>query len=83
MTDETTTPDQAPAPAKKAVAKKAVAKKAASSARTTNVVMTGSTYDAATGDVVKVSAADAERLIANGHAREPRPGEVKAAADKA
>ena len=51
-------------------------------AKNTNVVMTGSTYDAAIGDVVKVSAEDAERLIANGHAREPRPGEIKAAADK-
>lgn len=51
--------------------------------KNTNVVMTGNTYDAAQGDVVKVEAAEAERLIANGHAREPRPGEIKAAADKA
>lgn len=52
-------------------------------AKNTNVVMTGSTYDAATGEVVKVTAEQAESLIANGHAREPRPGEIKAAADKA
>ncbi len=47
---------------------------------TKNVVMTGNTYDAALGAVVKVSPEQAETLIANGHAREPRPGEIKAAA---
>lgn len=49
--------------------------------KTTNVVMLTATYDAKLGDVVKVTPSDAERLIANGHAREPRPGEVKAASD--
>lgn len=46
--------------------------------KTTHVVMTGSTYDAQTGDVVAVTPEQAERLIANGHAREPISGEVKA-----
>jgi len=47
--------------------------------KSTHVVMTGNTYDTQIGDVVAVTAEDAARLIANGHAREVRPGEVKAA----
>lgn len=49
--------------------------------KTTHVVMTSNTHDAGLGDVVKVDAETAERLIANGHAREPREGEVKAATE--
>jgi hypothetical protein len=48
-------------------------------AKNTNVVMTVNTYDAQIGDVVKVDAETAERLIANNDARAPFEGEVKAA----
>jgi hypothetical protein len=51
-------------------------------AKNTSVVMLSSTYDTAQGEVVKVDAETAERLIAGGHARAPRPGEVKAAEGK-
>lgn len=51
--------------------------------KTTHVVMRGNTHDAKAGDVVAVTPEDAERLIAGGHAREPRRGEIKAAAPKA
>ena len=51
-------------------------------AKNTNVVMLTATYDAEVGEVVKVSAEDAVRLVENGHAREPFPGEVKAAVEK-
>lgn len=50
-------------------------------AKNTNVVMLSNTHDAVLGDVVKVDAETAERLIANGHARKPREGEVKAATE--
>jgi hypothetical protein len=50
--------------------------------KSTHVVMTGSTYDADLGEVVAVTAEQAERLIANGHARAVQPGEVKAAEGK-
>jgi hypothetical protein len=50
-------------------------------AKNINVVMLSATHDAALGDVVKVEAETAERLIAGGHARAPREGEVKAAAE--
>lgn len=53
------------------------------SAKNTHVVMLHPTQTSARGEVVKVSAEDAERLVVNGHAREPRPGEVKAEAKKA
>ena len=51
-------------------------------AKTSHVVMLGSTHDANLGDVVAVSPEQAEALIANGHARAVRPGEVKAAEGK-
>lgn len=51
-------------------------------AKNTNVVLTSNTHDAAIGDVVKVDAETAARLIENGHAREPRKGEVKDAEGK-
>lgn len=51
------------------------------SAKNTNIVYLTATHDAPAGEVVKVSKEDAERLIAQGHARAPREGEVKAAKD--
>lgn len=50
-------------------------------AKNTNVVMLTATYDAAEGEVVKVDAETAARLVENGHAREPFPGEVKKASE--
>lgn len=47
--------------------------------KSTHVVMTSSTHDMPNGAVVAVTSDEAERLIANSLAREPRPGEVKAA----
>jgi hypothetical protein len=49
--------------------------------KSTHVVMTSNTYDAQIGDVVAVTAEQADRLIANGHARATQPGEVKAATE--
>jgi hypothetical protein len=49
--------------------------------KSTHVVMTSNTYDAQVGDVVAVTPEQAARLIANSHAREPIPGEVKAATE--
>lgn len=46
-------------------------------AKNTSVVMLHATHTSRQGEVVKVSAEDADRLVENGHARRPRPGEVK------
>lgn len=51
-------------------------------AKTSHVVMLSNTHDAKLGDVVAVSPEQAERLVANGHARPVRSGEVKAAEGK-
>lgn len=50
--------------------------------KSSHVVMLSNTYDAGQGDVVAVTPADAERLVANGDARPVRPGEVKQAESK-
>ena len=51
-------------------------------AKTSHVVMIGNSRGFKDGDVVAVSPEQAEELIANGHARAPRSGEVKAAEGK-
>ena len=50
--------------------------------KSTHVVMLTATHDAAQGEIVSVTAEQAKTLIARKHAREPRPGEVKAAKDE-
>lgn len=53
-----------------------------SESKSRHVVMLTATHDASLGEVVKVTPSAAEWLIANRHAREPRSGEVKAAASE-
>ena len=48
-------------------------------ARTKHVVLLGKSRGHAAGDVVAVEPSQAEALVRNGLAREPRSGEVKAA----
>jgi len=48
-------------------------------AKTKHVVLLGNSRGARAGDVVAVEPAQAEALVRDGLAREPRSGEVKAA----